>query len=135
MQLHMWVMWKKEEEAVISLRDDDEGTKTSYEVKVEKVFNSKIVEVFEGSDLEELIQSMFAHLKSQVEHPALPRSGFTLDHIMHLDIDFHKLVLTRGSSYIELPKWIAKKKAVINPKNSDEECFKWALSGLCCSTP
>ena len=46
---------------------------------------------------------------------------------MHLDIDFHKLVLTRGSSYIELPEWIKNKKAVINPKNSDEKCFKWGV--------
>ena len=26
-----------------------------------------------------------------------------------------------------LPEWIAKKKAVINPQNKDEECFKWAV--------
>ena len=69
---------------------------------------------------------MFVHIKTQIEHPALPKSGFTIDHIMHLDIDFHQLELTLGGSYIELPDWIASKKAVINPKNNDEECFKWA---------
>ena len=47
---------------------------------------------------------------------------------MHLDIDFHQLELTHGSSYIDLPAWIKKKKAIINPKNKeDEECFKWAV--------
>ncbi|XP_057310212.1 uncharacterized protein LOC130648190 [Hydractinia symbiolongicarpus] len=46
---------------------------------------------------------------------------------MHLGIDFHKLQLTRGSSYIDLPAWILREKAVINPRNEDEECFKWAL--------
>ena len=35
--------------------------------------------------------------------------------------------LTRGSSYIHLPDWVAKKKAIINPQNNDEECFKWAV--------
>ena len=50
-----------------------------------------------------------------------------LDQIMHLHINFHRLVLTRGSSYMKLPEWIAKKKAVINPKNNDEKCFKWAV--------
>ena len=44
-----------------------------------------------------------------------------------MDIDFHRLNLTRGSSYIPLPDWLAKKKAIINPKNSDMECFKWAV--------
>ena len=87
-----------------------------------------MTEVFQGSDVEELVRVMFAHLKTQVEHPALPKSGFTLDCIMYLEIDFHKLALTRGSSSIELPQWIAAKKAVINPKNADdEECFKWAV--------
>ena len=43
---------------------------------------------------------------------------------MHLYINFHKLALTRGGSYTELPKWLKSKKAVINPQNKDEECFK-----------
>ena len=44
-----------------------------------------------------------------------------------MDIDFHRLNLTRGSSYVLLPDWLMKKKAMINPKNSDMECFKWAV--------
>jgi hypothetical protein len=32
-----------------------------------------------------------------------------------------------GSSYLEVPIFIARKKAVINPQNSDEQCFKWAI--------
>ena len=44
-----------------------------------------------------------------------------------MDIDFHRLNLTRGSSYIPLPEWLAKKGAIINPKNSDMKCFKWAV--------
>ena len=46
---------------------------------------------------------------------------------MHLYINFHRLVLTRGSAYIELPEWLKSKKAVINLQNKDEECFKWAV--------
>ena len=49
-------------------------------------------------------------------------------HLDHLNIDLHKLILTRASSYIELPVWIAKKKAVINPmKNTDKECLKYGV--------
>ena len=70
---------------------------------------------------------MLAHIKAQVENPKFPESGFTLDKIMHLYINFHRLVLTRGSSYTELPGWIKSKKAVINPQNKDEECVKWTV--------
>ena len=44
-----------------------------------------------------------------------------------MNIDFHRLNLMRGSSYIPLPEWLARKGAIINPKNSDMECFKWAV--------
>ena len=33
----------------------------------------------------------------------------------------------RGGSFIDLPDWIKNKKAVINPKNDDNECFKWSI--------
>ena len=46
---------------------------------------------------------------------------------MHLHINFHRLVLTRGSSNIALPKWLKSKKTVIKLQNKDEECFKWAV--------
>lgn len=47
------------------------------------------------------------------------------------NINFHKLALTRGSSYIELPGWITKKRTLINPKDKDEEGFKWtAIAAL-----
>ena len=133
-QLSMWIQWKKKIVRVIPL--DEEELKETKDVpdsegdayiRIEKVFNSKMMEIFQGSDVDELLMEMFAHIKTQVEHPALPQSGFTIDRIMHLDIDFHKLKLTRGSSYIKLPSWLAHKKAIINPKNKDEECFKWAI--------
>ena len=33
-----------------------------------------------------------------------------------------------GSSYIPLPPVLAAKKAMINLKNEDAECFKWAIT-------
>ena len=30
-------------------------------------------------------------------------------------------------SYLPLPEWLARKKAIIKPKNVDRECFKWAV--------
>ena len=70
---------------------------------------------------------MITHMKQQIENPALSDSKFVFDEVMHMDVDFHRLNLMRGSSYLPLPDWLAKKKAIINPKNSDLECFKWAV--------
>ena len=78
----------------------------------------------EGSDINDLIRRILAHIKTQTENPKFPESGFSLDKIMHLYINFHRLVLTRGRSYNELPECIKNKKAAINLRNKDEECFK-----------
>ena len=40
----------------------------------------------------------------------MPESGFTPHQIMHLHINFCKVVLTGSSYYIELTEWIAIKK-------------------------
>ena len=90
-------------------------------------FNSLMTELFEGSDINDLMQCMVAQIKTQVENPQVPESGFTLDKIIHLYINFHRLEFTRGSSYNELLEWMKRKWAVINPQNNDEECFKWVV--------
>ena len=51
-----------------------------------------------------------------------------LKRAVRLDITLSRLRPLRGSSHIELPKVIAKRKALINMKNEDEECFKWAVT-------
>ena len=66
-------------------------------------------------------------MTQQVENPAVRDSKFVFDRIMYMDIRMYRLNLTRGSSYIPLPDWLAKKKAILNPKNLDEKCFKWAV--------
>lgn len=30
-------------------------------------------------------------------------------------------------SYIQVPIFIGNKKSVINPENTEEQCFKWAI--------
>ena len=89
--------------------------------RVEIPFSSVTAEFFEDDDLHELMQSMFGYMKTHEENSLKVENflcGFALDRIMHSHINFHKLVLTRGSSSIELWEWIPKKKAVINQKNN-----------------
>ena len=33
----------------------------------------------------------------------------------------------KGSSWMPLPAFLAKKKAIINMKNLDEKCFQWSF--------
>ena len=94
---------------------------------VELAFNSRMLAVYNLSDIDEIVSEMIKHMQQQIENPALRYSKFVFDGVIGMNIDFHRLNLTRGSSYLPLPDWLAKKCAIINPKNSDMECFKWAV--------
>ena len=95
--------------------------------QVSLAFNSRMITVYNLNDKSEIVTAMIEHMAQQIENPALRNIKFVFDRVLHMDIDFHRLNLTRGSSYVPLPDWLMKKKAIINPKNSDRECFKWAL--------
>ena len=90
-------------------------------------FNSRMTNVYNLSDLDEIVNEMMAHMKEQIENPALLNSRFVFNKVLFTSVDFHQLNLMRGSSYLPLPNWLARKKAIINPKNEDQECFKWAV--------
>ncbi len=77
-----------------------------------------------GDTYEEMKEKMLESLgKFQKEG-----SGWRLYSIIGLDISVAKFNPLRGSGYSKLPPFIAKKKAVINMKNDDDQCFKWAVT-------
>ena len=85
----LWVIWKKPMKLLIkdakNAQDPDDGaTDNIYYEKTEMPFNSVMTEFFDGSDINDLIERMLAHIKAQTENPKFPESGFTLDKIMHL---------------------------------------------------
>ena len=80
------------------IKDDD---------RVELVFNSRMTDVYRGRDLDQIVDGMITHMETQIENPALLNSRFRFDEALFLDVNFHMLNLTRGSSYLPLPDWIA----------------------------
>ena len=95
--------------------------------RVELAFNSLMTSVYRGSEMDLIVDRMIANMKFQIENPALLNSRFVFDEFLYLDVNFHQLNLTRGSSCLQLPDWLARKKAIVNPHNDDDECFKWSL--------
>ena len=82
---------------------------------------------YRGSDLDQAVDGMIAKMKTDIENPALLNSRFVSSEVLYIDVNFHQLNLMRGSSYLPLPDYIANRKMMINPRNDDEECFKWSV--------
>ena len=56
------------------------------------------------------------------------KSNFVLESVDLLYYSLHKISLNRGGSYMDSPSWIKHNGATINPKNKDNECFKYLIT-------
>ena len=86
-----------------------------------------MMSVYRGSETDRIVDGMIANMKFQIENPALLNSRFVFDEFLYLDVNFHQLNLMRGSSYLPLPDWLARKKVIVSPHNDNEESFKWSV--------
>ena len=104
------------------IRADDDAQE-----RVELAFNSLMTSVYRWSKLAQIVDGMINDMRYQIENRALLNSRFIFDEDLYLDVNFHRLNLTRGSSYLPLPDCLAKRGAIVNPHNDDQECFKWSV--------
>ena len=84
----LWVVWKKPmEQPLIDLGPQDledgtlyhdDGTGDNY-IRVEMPFNSLMTELFEGSDINDLIQRTLTHIKTQTENSKFPERKCAAD--------------------------------------------------------
>ena len=93
---------------------------------------SRQVEVYMGSDTENVIDTLFNTLLQnfqRMQETSNERgSEFIPDSVELLEYELHKIYITRAESCIVSPDWIANKKATINPKNKkDNKCFQWSI--------
>ena len=65
---------------------------------VDKAFNSRMTPVYMLSEMDTIVQEMVSHMAQQVDNPRLRDSKFTFDRILYMDINIHRLNLTRGAT-------------------------------------
>ena len=92
-------------------------------------FHTKTAVVDESTELTEFLSVSIERLVELIESLQGKGSGWIFDKVLHFDILVDVFKPLAGSSYIPLPKFLANKKAIINPKNTDDdECFKWCVT-------
>ena len=86
--------------------------------------------IMEGTDLNDVYEDLCESLLQQFEivQNSLKKSDYVFRRIYEMTYHCHKVDLIRGSSYIDLPKWVKDKHCCINPKNRrDDKCFQYAV--------
>ena len=84
-------------------------------------------EVYEDTDIPELLKICSEQLQNRIDSYQGMGSGWTMRNLHALDTTIWKLEPLRGNTYHSLSKWIQNTKCVVNVKNMDNECFRHAV--------
>ena len=106
-----------------SSKDDDE----------ERVMHSESdnIACMSYDNANEVVNELFESFLSRYQaglKTSMKGSDFILDSVQLLYYKCHDINFKRGSSYIDSPDWIKKKKVTINPTNTDDKCFQYAVT-------
>ena len=102
--------------------------KTGEETKVEAAFHSEVKTNLLGTNEKKLLNIMFEEVLENMARFQRRGSNWRFEEVLKLEIHLVGFVPLKGNSWIPLPETISKKKAVINMKNEDNECFKWCVT-------
>jgi hypothetical protein len=102
--------------------------KTGEEVAAIAHFGSKKHKLIDTDDTEETQSIMREKMLKSFSEYQRRGSGWRLRRVTQLEIHIGEFQPLRGKKHEPLPKSIASKKAIINMKNDDGECLKWAVT-------
>ena len=94
----------------------------------EAVFLFKTEGNLESTNSNELLSKMKETVLESLAKFQRQGSNWRFNSVLSLDLHTVKYEPRGGSYYIPLPKFLTAKKAIINLRNEDDECFKWVIT-------
>src|SRR6218665_1773192 len=91
-------------------------------------FVSRNVVMLDATDPSEIYNNARDKILESMATFQMRGSNWRFNQVVKLDINTVVYKPLKGSSYIKLPTELANKKAIINLKNVDNECFKWCIT-------
>eukprot|EP01052_Picozoa_sp_SAG31_P042300 SAG31_NODE_6678_length_1928_cov_2.726627_3_plen_376_part_01 len=90
--------------------------------------NSQMMIANNEDELEAKLTRAIEMIKEKIpELEAMNGSMWVFKQVYKLELHADRYKPLVGSSYVELPKKLKDKFAIVNVKNDDNECFKWAV--------
>ena len=90
-------------------------------------FHSETHEVYEGTNLEDLLQFIYREFTYNIGEYQRNGSGWVVKDLLQLDTTVLEFDPLRASGNAVLPKKVRDKKACINVKSTDKRCFLWNI--------
>ena len=110
---------------ILSCMMEKVDLKSGEVIAKEAAFHSKTEVNLERTDSNEFFSKKKTTVLESSAKCQRQGSNWRFRSVLSLDLHTAKYVPLGDSSYIPLPKFLAAKKPIINPRNEDDECFKW----------
>ena len=101
--------------------------KLSINIQDKAYFHSDTHINIESTDVKEILAAMINKIINQIGKYQQNGSGWYFKEVVRLEIHTVDYKPMRGPSYIPLPDFIMRKKAIINIQNRDDKCFPWSV--------
>lgn len=91
-------------------------------------FKTKNTIILPTANVNKILELKEKNILTEMEEFEAKGSGWSLKKIISIELRINNHLPLRGSSFIELPKMINAKKAVLNIYNpNDNKCFLWSI--------
>ena len=108
----------------VQLRKDNPDGSEEY---TDPVLRHKKEAILQRSEIEGALNQAFPRIQELLEKWTQRGLGWIVDQVLTLCLDIARYQPLRGGSFIPLPAVVRLKKAVMNVKNKDDHCLRWAL--------
>ena len=99
-----------------------------FEVRTKAFFQSDTFINFETTDVKKILAKVYHKILEKISLFQHEGSGWFFKEVICLEIHTVDYKPMRGgSSYIPLPDWIMRKKAIVSIRNTDNKCFLWSV--------
>lgn len=79
------------------------------------------------TDIQPTIAKIIPDLSEKIAKHATLKSNLFVKRVDKLSVEISKYEPLKGGSYIDLPPYLKNKKCIINVKNKDDMCLRWAI--------
>ena len=112
---------------VCMMEKKETNDKLVIEVQDKAYFHSNTYINLKSTDVKKLLNEVISEIIEKISIYELNGSGWYFKEVIHLEIHTVNFRPMKGSSYIPLPDWIMRKKAIVSIRNKDSKCFLWSV--------
>ena len=113
---------------LVCMMEKNEGDyKLGIQIQDKVYFHSNTHINLFSTNVKELLNKLFREIISNENIYIKNGSGWYFKEVVNLQIQTTEYKPITGSSYIPLPDWIMRKKAIISIRNIDNKCFLWSI--------